>query len=597
MKQFFKFFFASLLALTVAGVLFIIVFFAMIGAVTSSLTSGISSEEKVFTQEKSILSIDLSDQFMELGQKNMLAMFTGGKNESPGLSEILRSIEHAKTDDKIKGIYLKTNGYSNGLATAQQLRDALKNFKESGKFIYAYGDYIPQADYYIASVADSIFINPLGSVEIKGLASRIMFFKGAFDKLEIKPVIFYAGQFKSATEPFRMEKMSEQNRIQLAELQDGIWEEYLNAFSEFTKAEKSEINSWTQQGLIQDAHDAIKYKLISGTKYKDQIEDLLREKVDLKEDDDVRLANIMDYARNTPSNTNTDHIALLIAEGNIVDGSSSNSEAQIASEDIIKEIRKIKKDDKIKAVVLRINSPGGSALASEVILRELNLLNEKKPLIVSMGDLAASGGYYIACQADSIFAMPTTITGSIGVFGMMFNTQSFFNNKLGITYDTEKNAPYADFPNLNREMTAQEKTFIQRGVDSIYYTFKSRVAEGRNKSIEYVDSVGQGRIWTGYAALENGLIDGIGDLNRAFESAAAIADLESYKIVTFPSKEDKFDKIFKALSNNSISEKIMAEQFLQQELGQDYKWFSTLRDMRKQQSNIWMLMPFIPEVK
>jgi protease-4 len=597
MKQFFKFFLASLLALIVAGIIFFVAFFAVIGSISKSISGAAVKEEQSLTKDKSILFIDLTDNFHELGESNSLALFTGGSSQSAGLHDLLKSIAYAKTDNNIKGIYLKAGGSPNGLATAQQIREALKDFKTSKKFIYAYGDFIPQADYFIASVADSVFINPLGTVELKGLSSQITFFKGALDKLKVQPEIFYCGQFKSATEPFRMDKMSEPNRKQQAALQKDVWNEMLLAISEHTKADTATINSWAQKGIVQSAHDAVTYKLADGLRYKDEVESLLRKQSGLEEKDKIRFANISDYVNNVKDNTSENSIAILVAEGEIVDGTGSGSATQIASETFIKEIRKVRDNDKIKAVVMRVNSPGGSALASEVILRELQLLRKKKPIVVSMGDLAASGGYYISCQADSIFALPNTITGSIGVFGMMFNTKAFFNEKLGVTFDGEKNAPYADFPNMNREMTDQEKKFIQNSVDTIYMTFKSRVAAGRKMDIAFVDSIGQGRVWTGTAGLKNGLVDALGGLDRAVKSAAAIAKLKDYKLVTYPVAEDKLEKFMRMVQGNSTAEKVLAEQFLEKEFGREYRWFRMLRTMQEQKNRIWMMMPYIPDIR
>lgn len=596
MKQFFKFFFASLLALFVAGVLFFAVFLFTIGAITRSVSGAAAKEEQSLVKDNSILYIDLTEDYHELGESNSLALFTGGSGHTSGLIDLLKSVAFAKTDNKIKGIYLKTGGSPNGLATSQQIREALKDFKKSGKFIYAYGDFIPQSDYYIASVADSIFINPLGSVELKGLASKLVFFKGALDKLNIQPEIFYCGQFKSATEPFRMDKMSEPNRKQIAALQGDIWREMLMAISEHTKADTATIQAWAQAGLIQTSSDAVKYKLADGTRYKDQVEQLLKSKTGKGEKDKISFITIDNYVNNVVSQKSENQIAVLVAEGEIIDGEEKGS-YQIASEDFIKEIRKVRDNDKIKAVVMRVNSPGGSALASEIILRELQLLKKKKPLVVSMGDLAASGGYYIACQADSIFALPNTITGSIGVFGMMFNTQAFFNQKLGVTFDEEKNAPYADFPNMNRPMTEQEKKFIQNSVDTIYMTFKSRVAAGRKMDIAYVDSIGQGRVWTGTAGLRNGLVDAIGGLDRAIRSAAAIAGLEDYKTVTYPAVEDKMEKFMRMFGGSAVDEKVLAERLLEKELGKEYRWFRMLKTMQENQNHTWMMMPFVPEIR
>ncbi len=597
MKQFFKFFFASLLALVVAGVIFFIAFFAIIGSISKSISGAAVKEEQSLVKDKSILFIDLTDNFHELGESNSLALFTGGNSQSAGLHDLLKSIAYAKTDNNIKGIYLKAGGSSNGLATAQQIRNALKDFKSSKKFIYAYGDFIPQADYFIASVADSVFINPLGTVELKGLSSQITFFKGALDKLKVQPEIFYCGQFKSATEPFRMDKMSEPNRKQQAALQQDVWNEMLQAISEHTHADTATINGWAKQGTVQTAHDAVNYKLADGLRYKDEVESLLRKQTGIEEKEKIRFSTISDYVNSVKDKTSDNSIAILVAEGEIVDGTGSGSGPQIASETFIKEIRKVRDNDRIKAVVLRVNSPGGSALASEVILRELQLMRKKKPIVVSMGDLAASGGYYISCQADSIFALPNTITGSIGVFGMMFNTQAFFNEKLGVTFDGEKNAPYADFPNMNRPMTEQEKKFIQNSVDTIYMTFKSRVAAGRKMDVAYVDSIGQGRVWTGTAGLKNGLVDAIGGLDRAVASAATIAKLKDYKLVTYPAAEDKLEKFMRMVQGNSTSEKILAEQFLERELGREYRWFRMLKTMQEQKNRIWMMMPYVPDIR
>jgi len=592
MKQFFKFFAASLLALVVAGILFFIISFGMIGAAVSS----IGKEEPVSIKDNSTLLLDLSQPISDLGQENALAIINGQPSVSFGLYDILKSFREAKNDNRIKGIYIKTGGGSIGWATMQQLRAGLQDFKQSGKFVYAYGDFISQRDYYITSVADSVFINPMGHIELKGLASQITFYKGTMDMLGVEPEIFYCGQFKSATEPFRMQKMSDPNRKQLAALQRGFWDELLTAVSEHTQADTATIYGWVKAGVIQNAGDAIRYKLADGLFYKDEIEDLLKRQSGLKESDKLRLTAMDEYIRTLPEKPGVDQLAVLVAEGEIVDGYGDKSGTQVASDAIIKDIRKVRDNDKIKAVVLRINSPGGSALASENILRELLLLKKKKPLVVSMGDLAASGGYYIACKADSIFAMPNTITGSIGVFGMMFNTQKLFNNKLGITFDTEKNAPYADFPDMNRPMNDMEKKFMQSSVDSIYVTFKQHVAEGRKLDITYVDSIGQGRVWTGKAALDNKLVDAFGNLDRALQSAAAIAKVSNYKVVTYPVVKDKFQQIMELLNNKGDKE-TLAQSITESRISQDFKWYNTLKTLLNNKNRTWMMMPFIPEVQ
>lgn len=600
MNQFFKYFLASLLALVIGIILFFIMASAFIGGLASSF--GSKEKKSKATVEKSILHIDLNKSYNEIGSTNILAALAGEDDANIGLYDILNAIKTAKNDDKIKGIYIKAGATPNGMATLEQIRAALKDFKSGNKFIYAYGDYLSQRDYYVVSVADSIFVNPLGTVELKGLGSSIAFFKGTLDKLDINPEIFYCGQFKSATEPFRADKMSEPNRLQIKTVQNDMWQNVLVAISEHTNATQDEIHNWAYNLTIQNASDAIQYKLIEGIKYKDEVEDILRSATATNKDKDVPFISIADYNKPNFKDSKDGQIAVLVGEGQIVDGSSTSSNPEIASDDMIKEIRKIKENNKIKAVVLRINSPGGSALASENILRELRLLREKKPIVVSMSDLAASGGYYIAMAGDSIFASHNTITGSIGVFGMMFNTKDFFNKKLGVTFDVEKNTPYGDFPNLTRTMTDSEKIFIQNSVDSIYLTFKTRVTEGRknkdNFTLEYVDSVGQGRIWTGTTALQLGLVDAIGSLDRAIESAATIAGISDYKVTVLPKSEDKFEAFIKMIGGSSnVSQRLITEQFLQTELGDAYNWYKLLSKTPQRGTHHLMMMPYSIEIK
>ncbi len=594
MKDFFKYFFASLLAIVVSGILLGIIFFGAMGALVSSATS----QQVAVIKDNSVLEIDLSKSISEIPQANILSAITGGSNgSSVGLYEAIRSIEAAKKDEKIKGIYLKASGNANGWATSQQIRNALKDFKTSGKFIYAYADGITQKAYYIASVADSIYINPLGSVELKGLSTNIMFYKGLLDKLEVEPEIFYCGKFKSATEPMRAYKMSEENRTQIAAYQADFWAELKAAVSEHSGMESNMIDSIVRLGLIQSSQDAITYKLADGIKYKDEFEDILKTKLGIDKKKEVDFASLSDYKSRLSQKPSSNQIALLIAEGAIVDGkSSSNTEAEIASEDFISEIRKVRSDSNIKAVVMRVNSPGGSALASENILRELDLLQKDKKLVVTMGDYAASGGYYIACNADSIFALPNTITGSIGVFGVMMNTQKMFNNKLGITFDVEKTAPFADLGDGNRTMSPQEKGFIQKGVDTIYHIFKSHVAAGRNLDINYVDSVGQGRVWTGTQALGLKLVDGLGGLDRAINAAAKLANLSDYRVSTYPKPTSDMERLMKLMNSSSAQGNLMAKAFFQQELGFGaINAWSQLNLLIKNPKTTWAMMPFVPE--
>ncbi|MBL7704222.1 MAG: signal peptide peptidase SppA [Taibaiella sp.] len=594
MKDFFKYFFASLLAIIVSGILLAIISFGIMGALVSSATS----QQMAVIKENSILEIDLSRQITEIPQANILSAITGGSNgSSVGLFEVIRSIEAAKSDDNIKGIYLKAAGNANGWATSQQLRDALKDFKNSGKFVFAYADGITQKAYYIASVADSIYINPLGSVELKGLSTSLMFYKGLLDKLEVEPEIFYCGKFKSATEPIRAYKMTDENRTQIKAYQQDFWSEILAAVAEHNKMEPAAIDSLVNGGLIHTSADAVKYKLADGIKYKDEFEDILKAKLGLDKKDKLNFASLSDYKSRLSQKPSSNQIALLIAEGNIVDGKAgATSDAVIASEDFIEEIRKVNADSNIKAVVMRVNSPGGSALASENILRELDLLQKNKKLVVTMGDYAASGGYYISCNADSIFALPNTITGSIGVFGVMMNTQKMFNNKLGITFDTEKTAPLADIGDGNRPMSERERAIIQSGVDTIYHMFKSHVATGRAMDINYVDSIGQGRVWTGKRAFDLKLVDGLGGLDRAIAAAARLAGLSTYRVVTYPKPTSDMERLLKLMNSSQAQNELASRAFLQSELGNPaINAWTQLSLMLKHPKTIWTILPFIPE--
>lgn len=598
MKQFFKMFFASLLGVIVASVIAIGLFIgAIIGLASSAVSS--KSEEKVSVKENSVLQLDLSESFHEQGEENSFSfMGRGGGASEAGVYEIANAMQAASKDDKIKGLFIKLAPSPNSFATLQQIRDAVLVFKKSGKFVYAYGESVTQGALYVSSAADSVFVNPAGDVELKGLASSLSFFKNTLAKLEIEPQIFYAGKFKSATEPFREEKMSEPNRQQIAAIQSDIWNEMIAAVALHAKTQPEAINALAQSGAIQFPADALNYKLIDGVKYWDEVEAMMKGKLNVKAEKDLSFASLNDYAikNETEDNKSDDNrIAVIFAEGQISDGEATD-DYQITDVSMAKTIRTVRNNDKIKAVVLRINSPGGSARASEIILRELQLLHKQKPIIVSMGDVAASGGYYIACAADSIFAMPTTITGSIGVFSMMFNTQKLMTNKLGITFDEVKNAPYADFPNGTRAMNAEESAMMQRSVDSIYALFKRRVANGRKMTEGDVDSIAQGRVWTGIAAKRNGLVDDLGNLERAIKSAAAIAKIKDYEIRTYPEKVDKFKTLLKMFKGNSSAQDAMAKAIVK-ELAGENKDLIKLNNLSKMNGQNMMLLPFEMKMK
>ncbi len=591
MKQFFKMFFASLLAMIVTGV---IIFGVFIGLIVAAVKEGSKTETQTTVAENSVLTIDLSNMMHERSERNSLAVFADGDENNAGVYDAIKALEAAKDDSKIKGILIKLNPSANGWATMQQMRNAIVDFRKSGKFVYAYGENITQGAYYMATAADSIYLNPMGDMELKGFATILAFFKGTLDKLELEPEIFYAGKFKSATEPFRADKMSDANRIQVAEFQKDFWSEFLNAASTFSKQDTATLYQLAASGAIEFPQDALKNKLVSNLLYWDQVEDRIKAKTGGKEKDKVKYVSLSEYASTLDDGTAGDsRVAVLYAEGSIVDG-ESDDDYQIASQNMIEQIRKLRNNDKVKAVVLRVNSGGGSALASEVILRELQLLKAKKPLVASMGDVAASGGYYILCQADSIFALPNTITGSIGVFTMMFNGEKLMRNKLGVTFDGVKNAPYADFPNGTRALTADESAKVQRSVDNIYMIFKSRVATGRKMDITLVDSFAQGRVWSGTDALSIKLVDGLGDLDRAIASAATLAKLKDYDVVTYPEPVDKFESLMRRFKGNNAS---VAEQMVKSEFGKEYNWYKQLKELRRMNGAAMALMPFSMETK
>ena len=593
MNNFFRMFFASLLAIIAASVLGVV----MIVVLIVSLSKTLSEKEEKKTSGN-VLLIDLSKKIHEQGESNSFAVFNKGTSYQAGLYDIVKAINHAKTDPSIKGILLKLAPSPNGWATMQQLNVVLRNFKNStSKFVYAYGENITQSSYFVASAADSVYLNPAGNFELKGFATILAFFKGTLEKLELEPEIFYAGKFKSATEPFRAEKMSEPNKLQVIAFQNGIWDQFLASAAVYCRTDKATINQLTIDGTVQFPADALKHKLVAGLLYWDEVEQRIRAKTGLTENQDVQYVTMNDYAADVKGDKkiSDQKIAVIFAEGSIVDGEQTDDH-QIASKTLCEEIRKVRLNDKIKSVVLRVNSPGGSALASEVILRELVLLKQKKHLVVSMGDYAASGGYYIASMADSIFAMPNTITGSIGVFSMLFSMDKLMKNKLGVTFDGVKNAPYADVPSIARPLTPVEALRMQNSVDTIYALFKNHVATGRRLNASDVDTIAQGRVWTGTDAVAIGLVDNLGGLDRAIESAARIAKLTDYRVVTYPEPTDKLNSLMKKFSNNTESSVAMKAAF-KEEMGEGFEWYERIQDLRKMNGKAMMAMPFVLKVE
>jgi len=595
MKQFFKFMFASFFgtffSMIVAGFLLIVIFIAMLAGVMSS--AGKDHKEVSKVENNTILHITLNTPIKDRTSENPFENFdfnTFENSSNLGLDKILESIEKAKSDDRIEGIYLDLTFVNTGMASIEEIRNALVDFKKSEKWIISYSEVYTQGTYYLASVADKIYVNPAGIVELKGLATQLMFFKNMLEKLEVDVQIIRHGKFKSAVEPFMLEKMSDSNREQLEKILSTAWGSMINDIAASRDIKTATINELADGLKIQDAKDALKYNFVDGLMYKDELLAELRNKLDLEENADITSISLGKYA-NAKSKGKTvkskNKIAVIYASGSIVSGKGSKD--QMGSETISKAIREARLDENVKAIVLRVNSGGGSALASDVMWRETTLAKKAKPFIVSMGDVAASGGYYIACAADKIVASEKTITGSIGVFGVIPNMEGFFNNKLGITFDGAKTNDHADMMSLFKPLTGEEKDIIQIGVEKIYDDFITKVAAGRGMTKSEIDAIGQGRVWVGNDALEIGLVDEIGGLNRAIDIAQEMAKLENFELENYPKRKDPVEQFIEELTGN------LETRFMKAKLGDNYKYYQKMESVTKN-TGIMARIPFDIEV-
>lgn len=570
-------FLGNVLAVIVGLFVFTILSFLMLFGLIGMLAA--SSTDEVTVSENSILHIDLNGRtIVERTTEDDLdlSMFGNpfGQEYTAGLVNLKKAINAAKTDDNVQGIYLNTGLVIAGQASLLELREALEDFKTSGKFIIAYDEAYTEGGYYVASVADEIYLNPLGGIDFNGFSSVGIFFKGLFDKIGVEPEIFRVGEFKSAVEPFILEKNSPEARLQTQSFLDDMNLFALQAVSESRGIAFDSLSKINNQMLVRKPEDAVKYGLATELAYLDQVHSKLREKLGISEDDDIRSINVTDLNKTVKSKniTSSNRIAVIIAEGEIVDG---NADGVISSEKFAKEIRKARRDENIKAIVLRVNSPGGSVVASEVIWREMSEAKKVKPVYVSMGEVAASGGYYISAPADTIVAQPNTITGSIGIFGMMFNTQELLNDKLGITTDVVKTGELSDFMNMTRPLTEVERNIIQNIIEDGYETFVSRVSEGRGMSPEAVKEVASGRVWTGNQAKDRGLVDVLGGLETTIELAAArIGAGEDYRVVYYPTQKPWFEAIMEDLGDK-VSVKI-----LQSELGVNFQLYQQIQKLK-----------------
>jgi protease-4 len=550
----------------------------------------ISSEDEVKVKENSILKIDLANtSVVERSSENPFdgLSLSGDVASTIELKQVLDNIEKAKLDDNIKVIYINTSYVSAGISQIEEIRNKLLEFKQTGKPIIAYSEVYNQAAYYLSSVANKVYLNPEGVVELKGLSAGFIFYKGLLEKLDIEVQIIRHGKFKSAVEPFMLDKMSDANREQMQLLLNSFADNLFDSLASQRGMTLSDIHNHANNLSLENAKSCLDLHYVDALLYQDQVDDSL---LVISKSEKLNFISLNKYSnvKVEKKEISRNKIAIIYATGEI--NSGEGDEKSIGSETTAKAIKTAREDKNVKAIVLRVNSPGGSALASDVIWRETVLAKEEKPLIVSMGDYAASGGYYIACAADSIVANPTTLTGSIGVFGMIPNLQKLYKNKLGISIDTVNTNKHADM-GMNRALTKFEEDKIQKNVVDIYTTFITHVGEGRNMSTTAVDEIGQGRVWTGYDAKDIGLIDTYGGLEKAIEIAVYLAEIEDYRIISLPKKKDPFAELAQKFGGEtSISDLVMLKLGLKTELT------NPIENLLKR-DKIQARIPFIMELK
>lgn len=584
--NFFKTFLASCLGSLVALIaLVFILTMLMVGAV-AGLVGG--ADEQVIVSDKSVLHLNLDVQVTEQQAENPFAglPFPGAEPSTVGLLPLKQAIENAKTDSKIEGIFLNVSYPMTGFATLEEIRQSILDFRKSGKWVVAYADAMSEGAYYVASAADKVYLNPEGDVEFNGLAVEVTFFKKMFDKLEIKPEIFRVGQFKSAVEPFMLEKMSPENKLQLTEMINSIYDHVLTRVSDARGMEKAKLKEISDKMLVRNARLSVEHGLVDSLLYYDQVLDELRGRLDLKDNAKVKFIKYNKYRKSYTESTAVaaNEVAVIVADGTIMMG--TGDQGVIGGEAFSSEIRRARENDKVKAIVIRINSPGGSFVASDIMWREVNLAAQKKPVIASMGDYAASGGYYLAMACDTIVAQPHTITGSIGIFSVLFDASGLLNNKLGITFDDVKTGEYGDMVTISRPLTDAEKNVWQTRTEEIYETFTRKASEGRNMTQDDVKQVASGRVWTGTQAKERKLVDVLGNYNDAIEIAAKAAGVANdYKVRLYPRQKPFFEEFMEGIEENS---RVSA---IKEELGSNYIYYQYWQEV-KTLNGVQARMPF-----
>lgn len=572
MKDFLKHTLATIIGVILSGTILFFIGAAILFGIAAS------SDSEIKVKPDSVMMLNFNGNVVERSPNSPLQQFFGDKFGSYGLDDILSSIKKAKEISDIKGIYLQASSLGASFATAEEIRNALIDFKKSGKFIIAYADNYTQTMYYLSSVADKVLLNPQGVIEWKGIASQPVFYKDLLQKIGIEMQIFKVGRYKSAVEPFISTEMSSANREQVTAFIGSIWNQLLSDVSVSRKISKDVLDGYADKMLMfQPTEELVNAGLADSLIYRSEIKSYLKKMTGMKDSDDLNilgLEEMINVQKNVPMDKSGNCIAIYYAYGEIDNGMEDTDEG-INSEKVIKDLGKLAKDDNVKAVVLRVNSPGGSAFGSEQIWHAVKALKEKKPVVVSMGDYAASGGYYISCAADYIVAEPTTLTGSIGIFGMVPNIKGLAD-KVGITFDIVKTNKYADIGNMSRGLNNEEKSLIQMSINQGYDLFIKRCAEGRGITTDKLEKIAEGRVWTGSEAKSLGLIDELGGINNALAIAAQKAKLENYTITNLPEKADFFSSLFEQDPTNYIKSKLLKEN-----IGEYYKTFNLIKNLKK----------------
>lgn len=584
MKQFFKFLLASFLG---SALLLIVLFFLGFGVLLNSTTNTAN------IRPNSLLYMDLNynipDRTCEDNITNTLRGFNSESNDMSGMNDIISNIKAAAKDPNISGIFLELSSIGTSTANIEEIRNELLRFRESGKFVITYSENMSQGAYFLATAGDEIYINPDGMLDIHGMASQVIFYKKLLDKLDIEMQIVRGpnNKFKSAVEPYFLEKMSDANREQMDKLLNSVWYQVLSDINKTRNISIKRINELADKlALTFDANLALEEGFIDGLYYRDQIIARIKELAGIESTKKINIITNSQYSQLRPAEeTYPDKIAVIYASGQIYDGEGDDT--KIGSVTLSKAIREARENKKVKAIVMRVNSPGGSALASEVIRREVELAKAEKPFIISMGNYAASGGYWISTEGDRIFADPTTLTGSIGVFGTFPNAKQFLNEKIGITVDVAKTNKNADYGSIAEPLTPYQKAMLQKYVGNTYNDFTSLVARTRGLRQSYVDSIGQGRVWSGSDALELGLVDELGGLENAIDYAANQAGLTNYSIKTYPKQQD----ILQSIMNGSIQEPY-TKSLIKNKLGDNYPFYETLEIITNAEG-VQALMPFM----